>query len=83
MSGVISEYIAYSFAKTPLKAAQAPLATARASQGVLRARTDGVGGGSLGEATSGGMLDGRRGSAWLSMLGGGVVVPSVVEEGLL
>lgn len=53
---------AYSFAKTPLKAAQAPLATARASQGVLRARTDGVGGDSLG-GKSGGMLEGRRGSA--------------------
>ena len=38
----------YSFAKTPLKAAQAPLATARASQGALLDIFGEVGGGCRG-----------------------------------
>ena len=71
----------YSFAKTPLKAAQAPLAAARANQGVLRARIEGVGGGCLGGGgDSGGMLEGRRGSTWVSMLDGGTMA---VAEGWL
>ena len=63
---------AHSFAKTPLKAAQAPLAAASTNH--LRARIDGVGGGSLGGSDSGGMLEGRRGSTWVSMLDRGAMV---------
>ena len=59
----MERYCTYSFAKTPLKAAQAPLATARASHGVLRVRTDGVGGGSSRGEDCGGTLEGSRGSA--------------------
>ena len=69
----IRREFAYSFAKTPLKAAQAPLAAARANQGVLRARIEGVGGRPLGGGDSGGMLEERRGSTWVSMFDGGTM----------
>jgi len=58
---------AYSFAKTPLKAAQAPLAAARASQGVVRGLVSNGGAVSL---SSGDWMP-RSGSAdmltWLAM----------------
>ena len=65
----------YSFAKTPLKAAQAPLAAARASHGVLRTAVEGARVGWSLDEDSEGMLDGRRGSAWVSMV---VVAVSVM-----
>ena len=69
----ITEGDRYSFAKTPLKAAQAPLAAARASQDVLPRELEGDDGEtSSGEA--GVMTGGRRGSAWVSMAAGGVFV---------
>lgn len=70
----------YSFAKTPLKAAQAPLAAARASHGVLRTAGEGAGGGSSLDGESGEILEGRRGSAWVSMFFVAVLV--VVWEAL-
>ena len=56
--------IAYSLAKTPLKAAQAPLAMAKRSQGDL---------GAVMAFWAGGMAEGRRGSAAASIGGGGKI----------
>ena len=64
----------YSFAKTPLKAAQAPLAAARASHGVLRTTAEVLRVVWSFDGDSGGMLDGRRGSAWVSMVVGADLV---------
>jgi len=67
LAQLVVSSVVVSLAKTPLKAAHAPLAMAKAIQGVFNLLlTTGRSG-----RTSGGMADGRSGSAEVSIVDGG------------